>query len=138
MGAFSQDGTILESTMETGIIEDTCIDSDGHGLADWEEEAIRITSDPATNPAIKRALVDALERDPLDAVRDADTIYQILLQRALAQSGGEWKWRSQPPWCWVCNPHNTRLVDAPGYGIVHECMDCSDQFSLDGAIQWVA
>ena len=56
MGAFSQDGTILESTMETGIIEDTCIDSDGHGLADWEEEAIRITSDPATNPAIKRAI----------------------------------------------------------------------------------
>ena len=101
MGTISQDQTVSDSTKETEIIEGTCIDIDRQGLADWEERLTKLTSDPCTKLAIKRALVDALEQDPIEAVKDAETVYQILLQRALSQAKGEWKWRSQPTWCWV-------------------------------------
>ena len=102
----------------------------------WEDRAARVSSDPNVRPGLKRALVEALEQEPSAAVQDAEALYRILLERALAQPRGEWKWRTQRTWCWVCNSHNTRLVGAPGYGIVHECLDCGDQFLLDGAIQW--
>ena len=105
---------------------------------DWESRAAKMSSDPTAPPALKRALAEALEQDPASAVKDAETLYQIMLERALAQPCVKWKWRSQPTWCWVCNSHNTRLVGATGYGIVHECLDCGDQFLLDGAIQWAA
>lgn len=117
-------------------MENTSSEIDRQELTDWEERITSMASDPATNPAIRRVLLDALERDPVEAVRDAETVYQVLLQRAISQSSGEWNWRSQAAWCWVCNSHNTRLVGAPGYGIVHECLDCAGK--LDGAIQWVA
>lgn len=119
------------------IMENIVVEIDGFGSMDWQDRAAKIASDPAAEPTLKRALAGWLEEDPLDAVKNAETVYQILLQRALAQPNGEWKWRSKPTFCWVCNSHNTRLVGAPGYGIVHECLDCSDQFLLDGAIQWV-
>ncbi len=106
------------------------------GHTSWEDRAARMSSDPAAGPALKRALAEALERDPVDAVKDAEALYQILLERALAHPVSEWKWRRHPTWCWACNSHNTRLVGAPGYGIVHECLDCGDQFLVDGAIQW--
>ncbi len=107
-------------------------------LMGWEGKAARVSSDPVAGPALKRALAEALEQDPVDAVKDAGTFYQILLERALAQPTSEWKWRRHPTWCWVCNSHNTRLVGAPRYGIVHDCLDCGDQFLLDGTIQWAA
>ncbi len=38
--------------------------------------------------------------------------------------------------CWVCTSENTRMVYSRGYGIVHECNDCSDRFPDAGVIQW--
>ena len=112
------------------------VEIDGPVLMDWEDRAAMITSDPATGPALKRALLEALGQDPVEAAKDAESLYQILLERALAQPSSEWKWRTHPTWCWACNSHNTRLFGAPGYGIVHDCLDCGDQFLLDGKIQW--
>ena len=106
------------------------------GLMDWEDRAAVVSSDPSASPALKRALAEALEQGPADAIKDAEIFYQILLERALAQPSSEWKWRKHPTWCWACNSHNTRLVGAPGYGIVHDCLDCGDQFLVEGTIQW--
>ena len=106
----------------------TSVEFEGVDLADWEHRAARVSSDPDAHPALKRALVEALEQDPASAVKDAETFYQIMLERALAQPSAEWRWRSQPTWCWVCNSHNTGLVGAAEWGIVHECLDCGDQF----------
>ena len=39
--------------------------------------------------------------------------------------------------CWVCNSENSRLVVGPGYGVVRECLDCSNRVPNGGAIQWV-
>ena len=112
------------------------VEIDGPVLMDWEDKAAMITSDPATGPALKRALLEALGQDPVEAAKDAESLYQILLERALAQPSSEWKWRTHPTWCWACNSHNTRLFGAPGYGIVHDCLDCGDQFLVDNTIQW--
>ena len=112
------------------------VEINGPDLADWESEAAKVTSDPGVHTSLKRALSEVLDQDPASAVKDAAIIYQIMLGRALAQPSTEWKWRRQPTWCWVCNSHNTRLVGVTGYGIVHECLDCGDQFLVDGAIQW--
>ena len=115
---------------------DAYVEIDDQVSMDWETRATRMSSDTVAGPGLKGALAEALEQDPAAAVKDAETFYQIMLDRALAQPSNEWKWRTQPTWCWVCNSHNTRLVGAPGYGIVHECLECGDQFLLDGAIQW--
>ena len=116
-------------------MDNACVET--REVAEWEHRAAEIVSDPSSDTALKRALSEALEPDPIEAVKNAEAVYQILLQRALTQTAREWKWRSQPTYCWVCNSHNTRLVGAPGYGIVHECLDCADKFLLDGPIQWV-
>ncbi len=107
-------------------------------LLDWDERAIAVSSDPDASPALIRVLAEALEQSPEDAVKDAEIVYQILLERALAETNKEWKWRKHPTCCWVCDSHNTRLVSAPGYGIVHDCLDCGDQFLVDSTIQWEA
>ena len=112
------------------------VEIDGPVSMDWQDRAAMISSDPATGPALKSALLEALEQNPVDAVKDAETLYQILLERAFAQTSNGWRWRTHPTWCWACNSHNTRLFGAPGYGIVHDCLDCGDQFLLDGTIQW--
>ena len=119
-------------------MENTLVEIIGLESRDWEDKAAKMASDSSIGSAQKIALAEALEQDPIAAVKSAEAIYQILLQRALTQPKGEWKWRSQPTQCWACNSYNTRLVGAPGYGIVHECLDCSDQFLLEGAIQWAA
>ena len=105
---------------------------------DWEEKAALVSSDPNASPSLLRVLAEALDRAPEDAVKDAEIVYEILLGRALEQTSKEWKWRKHPTCCWVCNSHNTRLVGKPGYGIVHDCLDCGDQFLVDGPIQWAA
>ena len=115
---------------------DASVEIDGPDLSNWEDRAAKLSSDPNARPALKRALAEALNLDPATAVKDAGAFYQIMLERALAQPRGEWKWRTQPTWCWVCSSHNTRLAGATGYGIVHECLDCGDQFLLEGTIQW--
>ncbi len=121
---------------EMGILVNASVEIEGPASTDWEDQAARVASDPCTHPTLKRALADALEQDPAAAVKDAETVYRIMLDRALAQPSREWKWRTQPTWCWVCNSHNTRLMGTAGHGIVHECLDCGDQFLVDGAIQW--
>ena len=121
---------------EMGNIVDATVEINGPELTDWETRAASFSSGPDAGPSLKRALAEAMEQDPLAAVMVVETFYQIMLERALAQPSSEWKWRSQPTWCWVCNSHNTMLVGAAGYGIVHECLDCGDQFLVEGAIQW--
>jgi hypothetical protein len=73
-----------------------CVDIDDSEIAKWECKAAKMASDPDAIPALKNALTEALEQDPVDAVKSAEAIYQILLQYALAHPAGEWKWRSQP------------------------------------------
>ncbi|MBC8281183.1 MAG: hypothetical protein H8E48_10390 [Chloroflexi bacterium] len=103
---------------------------------DWKDILTKVSTDPNASQVLKNALAEALQQDPELAMKEAETFYQIMLQRASAQPSVEWKWRRQPTWCWVCNSHNTRLVGATGYGIVHECLNCGDQFLLESAIQW--
>ena len=122
--------------MEMSILVNASVDIEDPASTDWEDKAACLVSDPCTNATLKRALADALEQDPAAAVKDAETVYRIMIERALAQPSREWKWRTQPTWCWVCNSHNTRLMGTAGHGIVHECLDCGDQFLIDGAIQW--
>ncbi len=112
-------------------------------LTDWETEGwkdrvAQVSSDPESSPSIIRILTEALEQAPADAIKDAEIVYRILLERACVETDSEWKWRSHTIWCWACNSHNTRLVGAPEYGIVHDCLDCGDQFLVDGTIQWDA
>ena len=118
------------------VMENICAEIDGSLIANWEWKAAKMASDPDASPALKSALAEALEQDPVDAAKNAESVYQILLQRALAQANGEWKGVSRST-CWVCNSYNTRLVFSPGYGVVHECLDCSDRFPQDGPVQWV-
>jgi hypothetical protein len=120
------------------IMVNASVEIDSPALTEWEDQAARMSSDPAAGPALKKTLAEALEQDPVDAIKDAQALYQILLERAFAQPSSGWKWRRHPTWCWVCNSHNTQLIGAPGYGIVHDCLDCGDQFLLDGTIQWAA
>ena len=123
---------------ESRLMMNACVEIDDHVSSDWEHRAARISSDPAAGPALNRALAEALEQDPVDAVKDAETFYQILLERALARPSRKWKWRRHNTWCCVSNSHNTRLVGVPGYGTIHDCLECGDQFLLDGTIQWDA
>ena len=120
------------------IMENACVANDGSGIANWESKAAEMACDPDASPALKSALAEALKQDPVDSVNKAGSVYQILLQRALAQPNGGWKGIDRATSCWVCNSHNTRLVVAPGYGVVHECLDCSDRFLSDGAIEWAS
>ena len=131
------DKSVLTLARGMRIMENACVANDGSGIANWECQAAKIASDPDASPAPKSALAEALKQDPVDAVNKAESVYQILLQRALAQPNGEWKGINRSTSCWVCNSHNTRLVVAPGYGVVHECLDCRDRFPHDGPIQWV-
>ncbi len=67
-----------------------CVHVDGSEIANWECKAAKMASDPDASPALKNALVAALEQDPVDAVNNAESVYRILLQRALAQPNGVW------------------------------------------------
>lgn len=62
-----------------------CVKINESESTDWEYKAAKMASDPDAGPALKRALAEALEQDPVDAVKSAETVYQILLQRALAE-----------------------------------------------------
>ena len=70
---------------ETVILVNASIKIEGPASTDWVEKAARVTSDPCTHPTLKKALEDALEQDPAAAVKDAETVYRIMLERALAQ-----------------------------------------------------
>ncbi len=79
---------------EMGILVNASVEIEGPASADWEDKAARVTSDPCAHSTLKKALADALDKDPAAAVKDAETVYRIMLERALAQPSREWKWRT--------------------------------------------
>ena len=83
---------------ETVIMVNASIKIEGTATTDWVDKAAKVTSDPCAHPTLKRALADALDQDPAAAVKDAETVYRIMLERALAQPSREWRWRTQPTW----------------------------------------
>ena len=59
----------------------------GHkNLLAWFSEAARVVEDPTAPEWLKRALSDALNRDPLEAEKAACTLYEILHSRAVANA----------------------------------------------------
>ncbi len=50
----------------------------------WFQNALKVTEDPAASGSLKNALLEAINRDPVDAAHDADVLYRILNLRAAA------------------------------------------------------
>jgi hypothetical protein len=50
----------------------------------WFQNALKVTEDPAASGWLKNALVEAINRDPVDAAGDAEVLYRILRLRAAA------------------------------------------------------
>jgi hypothetical protein len=50
----------------------------------WFQNAQRVTEDPAASEWLKNALLDAINRDPVDAAGDAEALCRILKLRAAA------------------------------------------------------
>ncbi len=50
----------------------------------WFRDALKITEDPAASDWLKNALVEAINRDPVDAAGDAEVLYRILKLRTAA------------------------------------------------------
>jgi hypothetical protein len=56
----------------------------------WFQNARRVTEDPAASDWLKNALLEAINRDPVDAAGDAEALCRILKLRAAAvQKGSE-------------------------------------------------
>ena len=54
----------------------------------WFQQVMRVTQDSAASDWLRNALVAAVNRDPVDAARDAEVLYKILQQRAAAAQRG--------------------------------------------------
>jgi hypothetical protein len=54
----------------------------------WFQNARRVTDDPAASDWLKNALLDAINRDPVDAAGDAEALCRILKLRAAAVQKG--------------------------------------------------
>jgi hypothetical protein len=50
----------------------------------WFQNARRVTEDPAASDWLKNALLEAINRDPVDAAGDAEVLCRILKLRAAA------------------------------------------------------
>ena len=50
----------------------------------WFHHALKVTEDPAASGWLKNALVEAINRDPVDAAGDAEVLYRILKLRSAA------------------------------------------------------
>jgi hypothetical protein len=50
----------------------------------WFQSARRVTEDPAASDWLKNAVLDAINRDPVDAAGDAEVLCRILKLRAAA------------------------------------------------------
>jgi len=50
----------------------------------WFQRALRVTEDPAASDWLKESLMNAINRDPVDAANDAEVLYEILSQRSKA------------------------------------------------------
>ena len=54
----------------------------------WFQQAVSAMEDPGTSRWLKSALVEAINRDPVDADRDAEVLSTILRLRASAVQRG--------------------------------------------------
>ena len=54
----------------------------------WFQNARRVTEDPAASDWLKNALLEAINRDPVDAAGDAEVLCRILKLRADAVQKG--------------------------------------------------
>ena len=50
----------------------------------WFQNARRVTDDPAASDWLKNSLLEAINRDPVDAAGDAEVLCRILKLRAAA------------------------------------------------------
>ena len=50
----------------------------------WFQNALKVTEDPAASYWLKNALIEAINRDPVDAAQDAEVLARILKLRAAA------------------------------------------------------
>ena len=50
----------------------------------WFQSARRVTDDPAASDWLKNSLLEAINRDPIDAAGDAEVLCRILKLRAAA------------------------------------------------------
>ena len=50
----------------------------------WFHRALRVTEDPAASKWLKDALMNAINRDPIDAANDVQVLHEILALRAKA------------------------------------------------------
>jgi hypothetical protein len=55
----------------------------------WFQNALKVTEDPAASGWLKNALVEAINRDPVDAAGDAEVLCRILKLRAAAVQKAE-------------------------------------------------
>jgi hypothetical protein len=55
----------------------------------WFQNALKVTEDPAASVWLKNALVEAINRDPVDAAGDAEVLCRILKLRATAVQKAE-------------------------------------------------
>ena len=55
----------------------------------WFQNARRVTDDPAASDWLKNALLEAINRDPVDAAGDAEVLCRILKLRAAAVQKAE-------------------------------------------------
>ena len=53
----------------------------------WFQNALKVTEDPAASYWLKNALIEAINRDPVDAAQDAEVLARILKLRAAAAIG---------------------------------------------------
>jgi hypothetical protein len=50
----------------------------------WFQSALKVTEDPAASDWLKNALLEAINRDPVDSAQDAEVLYRIINLRAAA------------------------------------------------------
>lgn len=50
----------------------------------WFQKALKVAEDPAASDWLKNALVEAINRDPVDAAGDSEVLCKILQLRAAA------------------------------------------------------
>ena len=54
----------------------------------WFQQALKVAEDPAASGWLRNALVEAINRDPVNAAGDAEVLSRILQQRAAAAQQG--------------------------------------------------
>jgi hypothetical protein len=55
----------------------------------WFQNALKVTEDPGASYWLKNALIEAINRDPIDAAQDAEVLSRILKLRAVAAAHKE-------------------------------------------------